>query len=121
MPKKQKPFIVKIVILSAVTAVVWVGASIYKAFSKREEPNVPTQIMQPLTPTLDKKVLDELENRVFLEESQIPETRIDVGAVTPTIQPTETTVPEETPASEEIPVPEETPATEPAETAEEEI
>lgn len=108
MKNKQKPFLVKLVILSTVTAVIWVAASIYQSIAKKEEPSVPAAIMQPLTPTLDKKVLDELENRVFLEESQIPETRVEGGVAAPTQTPeaVEETVPEETEA------PEETPATE---------
>ncbi len=101
MPKKQKPFFVRIVILSTVTAIVWVGSTIYKTVSKKEEPNIPVQILEPLTPTLDKKVLDELENRVFLEESTIPETRVEVGVQAATPKPVETIAPEETPVATE--------------------
>ena len=89
MKKNKLPSIVSIAILTLITCVFWIFFNIYRAFTKVTPLDIPTEIMAEINPNLDTKALDDLENRVYLEENQIPQTQI--------------TLPEETPESTEEP------------------
>lgn len=70
---KQKggtPFLVKFMMLTLVTTLLWVGFDIYRAFTQKPPPSVSEEILAPVNPTLDATLLDKLTNRVYFEEGQ---------------------------------------------------
>jgi hypothetical protein len=73
MNKQKLPSIIPILILTLVTVVMWVSLDIYRAIKHPVEFTVPTEISQPLTPTLDQDAINQVESRTFLLDSQIPE------------------------------------------------
>jgi len=46
-----------------ITLATWVGFEVYRAYTKVTIPEVLQKHLQPLNPTLDTKVLDQLEQR----------------------------------------------------------
>lgn len=96
MNKKNKPFIVKLLILSIITIIIWIGFEVYRAFTVKPSPPVPPEILSPINPILDQQALDELQNRLNLDDSEIGDTLISGEPVSPEETETET-------ASEEIP------------------
>ena len=97
--RKKLPSIVTIAILTSVTAVFWLFFTAFRAFTKKEKIDVPTEILAPLNPKLDQKALEMLDSRYYIEEDQIPDTVI----ATPSPTPTETSIPSG--EGEEIPSP----------------
>ena len=94
MKKTKLPSIVALAVLTAITTVFWVIFSVYRIFSTKPEVTVPTEILEPLTPSLDTEALDKIQDAVFLEEDQIPETvsasQTPIATTAPSPTPTET-------------------------------
>jgi hypothetical protein len=65
--------------------------------------NVPPELLQPINPVLDTSALQNIENRVFFEEEEIPETPAELPEIIIEVTPTE--IPEETPTEEVSPTP----------------
>lgn len=98
MKKATKlPNIVTILILTAITSLFWIIFGVYRVFTVKEEAKVPEAILAPLNPVLNQKVIDQMSQRFYLDEDQIPETVI----VSPTLEPTIAPSPE----PEESPIP----------------
>lgn len=51
----------------------WVFLDVFRTLKKAPELVVPTEISQPLTPTLDQNSINQIESRTFLNGSQIPD------------------------------------------------
>jgi hypothetical protein len=81
MNKEKLPSIVPILILTLITVVMWVSFDIYRAFLKPADVNVPAAVSQPLTPTLDQNVINQLESKPYLDNSQIPDTVVNSAPV----------------------------------------
>lgn len=60
----------------------WIGFSIYRAFTQSPPANVPAEISLPLNPTLDSATIGKIESALFFNESQIPAFTI-TSATTP--------------------------------------
>ncbi|KKR69676.1 MAG: hypothetical protein UU12_C0039G0003 [Candidatus Woesebacteria bacterium GW2011_GWA2_40_7b] len=101
MKKSKLPGIITILILTLITIVVWISLSIYRALSKKPNPNIPEEISKPITPILDMDSLNSIQSRLFLDDIQIPEVVL-VQSTTSTPEP----VVEPTPEPEITPVPE---------------
>lgn len=85
MEKTNKlPSLVTILILTLVTVVMWVGFSIYRAFGLSPAPSVPQSVSATLNPTLDAATISQIESRLNLSGSQIPEVNISSASATPT-------------------------------------
>lgn len=69
-PKKTTPFLVKFAIMTLLTALVWVGFDVYRAFTQKPPPAVSPEILAPVDPTLDSATLDKLVNRVYFDKTQ---------------------------------------------------
>jgi len=87
MKKTKLPGIVTILILTLITAVVWVSLSVYRSFTTKPEPAVPENISKPITPTLDTTVIKSIVSAIFLNSTEIPDNVIS-GSPGPTIAPT---------------------------------
>ena len=73
MNKAKTPSLIPILTLTLITVVMWVSLDVYRAIQKPVTIEVPTNISQPLTPTLDQTVISQIETRTFLDNSQIPD------------------------------------------------
>lgn len=102
MKKTKLPSLIPILVLTLITVVMWVFFDIFRALKQTPELTVPTTISQPLTPTLDQNSINQIESRIFLNDSQIPDT-IVVNA-SPTPKPLETPKPSGTPSATIQPV-----------------
>lgn len=93
MKKEKTPKIVSLAILTLITSVLWIFFAVYRSITKKEEPKAVTDVIIPLTPTLDSKTITQIETRVYVEEGQIPQTVIPSNqkTPTPTLKPEEET------------------------------
>jgi hypothetical protein len=87
MNKTKLPSVVPILVLTLITVVLWVSLEIFKAFNKPSDTIVSSDISQPLTPTLDQNSINQIEARIFLDDSQIPDTVVN-SQLTPSAQVT---------------------------------
>ncbi len=72
MNKAKLPNIVAVLILTLLTAVTWIALDVYRAFTVKPAPVVPSEVSNPLTPNLDKDAVSQVEEKIFLDDSQIP-------------------------------------------------
>lgn len=47
--------------------------SLYRVFIEKSDIKVSAEILEPLSPNLNEKVISEIEKRVFIEQNQIPD------------------------------------------------
>lgn len=73
MKKTKLPSLIPILILTLITVVMWVFLDIFRALKQTPELTVPTEISQPLSPALDQNSINQIESRIFLNDSQIPD------------------------------------------------
>jgi len=71
MKKDKLPSIIILLILSLITALFWVVFSVYRAFTKPVAIDIPTEVLEPLNPTLDANALSSLDKRLYVEEGEI--------------------------------------------------
>lgn len=83
MRKNRLPKPITILILTLLTAVLWVGLNIYRTFTVKPVPPIPENISNPLNPTLNTEVIQQIESAIYIPESEIPQIGIDIQA-TPT-------------------------------------
>jgi len=93
MQKSKLPSLITILILTLITALMWIGFTIYRAFTTTPEPSVAKEISQPLTPTLDTVTLNKVESALFFSGSQIPQVTFSASAsASPAVIPKPTPV-----------------------------
>jgi len=73
MKKEKTPNIVSLAILTLITSVLWIFFSLYRVFTEKTDVKVSTEILEPLSPNLNEKIISEIENKVFIEQNQIPD------------------------------------------------
>lgn len=94
MKKKRRPNILNFAILTLITVATWVLLDVYRAFTKPAPIGVPSEILAPLSPTIDQSIILQIQSRISVSEE---EARSFVPIV-----PTPTPAPEEvTPATQE--------------------
>lgn len=68
--KRRIPFRIKFIIVSTIlTTVLWIGFDVYRALTTKPIPIVAPEILAPIDPTLDESLLNDLPNRVYLENA----------------------------------------------------
>lgn len=87
MNKQKIPGLISVLILTLITIVMWVSLDVIRAFQKTAPSNVPTEISQPITPSLDQISITQIESRIFLDNSLIP-SGITASPLTPASSPT---------------------------------
>lgn len=96
MKKPSLPKPITILILTLLTAILWVGMSIYRTFSVKPPVTVPENISKPINPSLNTDVIQKIESRIYVPESEVPQlnTVTTTGAIpvlaSPTASPTPT-------------------------------
>jgi hypothetical protein len=73
MKKTKLPSLIPVLIMTLITVIMWVSLDIYRAFKKPAEAVVPTEVSQPFIPSLDQNVINQVESRTFLNDSQVPD------------------------------------------------
>ena len=75
---KRSSFLVQLIILSTITALLWVGFETYRAFTDKPAPVVPAEISLKFDPTIDTESLDKIQKRIHLSESEIGDTVLTI-------------------------------------------
>lgn len=63
MKKEKLPSLVIILILTAITTLFWISFNIYQVFSTNENPIVPDEIIQKISPELDTKTIEIIKTK----------------------------------------------------------
>lgn len=71
MKNTKIPSLISILVLTLITAVMWISFSVYSAFTKKPNSVVPNEVISPITPKLDTETIKQIETRLFLDDSQI--------------------------------------------------
>lgn len=96
MKPPAAPPIVIIGVLTLITIFFWIAFEVYRGFSIKPAPAVPTEILSPINPALDESVLNKLQQRVHLSDQEIGNNTVASIASVP--NPTTTPAPIETPS-----------------------
>ena len=83
MKKIKTPSIVIIGVITLITIVLWVVFGVLRIVITQPSPDIPDEILSPITPTLDTSTISELENRTHLSESEIGQNIITPQSPTP--------------------------------------
>ncbi|PIS15196.1 hypothetical protein COT63_01230 [Candidatus Shapirobacteria bacterium CG09_land_8_20_14_0_10_38_17] len=112
MTKKRKlnQDLLIISILTLITALVWVGANAYHNFVAKKTATVKKELLIPLKPEINQKLITDLEKKKHLSEEELTQILSQTQKATPSAIPTENATP--TPATASS-----SPATETAEEA----
>ncbi len=90
MKKLKTPTAVTTAVLTLITIFFWAGFEVYRSLTVKPVPPVPAEIINPITPSLDTKTLNSLNQRIFLTDDQIGNTTgttAPISTVTPTLTP----------------------------------
>ena len=98
MKNTKIPNLISVLILTLLTSILWVSFSVYRAFAVKPAESVPEPISNPLSPTLEVGVIKQIEERIFIGDSGLPDLQLTLTATASPI-----------PTSELIPTPTETP------------
>lgn len=101
MKKNKLPSLISILIMTLITSVFWVSLSTYRAFTLKPAESVPEEITNPIDLNLNQKVINDIESRIYLDSSQIPQDIIKTSS-SPVPQPK---TPSPTPVSVATPTP----------------
>lgn len=101
MKKTQKPFIVKLAILTVLTSIIWTGFDVYRRLTTKPAPSVPQEVLNPIIPELNQETLARLEKTVYLEDDELGDTLI-LSTQGTVIEPAPETPPEEVAEETEI-------------------
>lgn len=96
-------------IMTLITVVMWISFDIYRAFAKPQDPSVPANVSEPLTPVLDLDVMNKVNSDLFLDDSQIPDTVVNFNLTPQATEPEPTSDPQEDSPASESETPAETP------------
>lgn len=69
--RRKKSKITVFAVLTTATILVWVAAEANQRLKKTEVASIPNSILAPITPSLDKSVLDNMENRLWVPENEV--------------------------------------------------
>jgi|SRR3989304_199548 len=77
--KRKTPALVNTAILTLITIFMWIAFSVYRILASQPPINVPPEILEPISPALDRQVLAAVSERTFFEEGQVSNTFIYQG------------------------------------------
>lgn len=88
MKKSSLPKPITILVLTLLTAIVWVGLSVYRAVTITPPQSVPENISKALNPTLNSSALEQVDSGIFFGDQDVPEIgalEISLPEATPTL------------------------------------
>lgn len=95
MKKQKKPNLVVLGILTLITILLWVGFNAYRSFTSEVPVKVPSEILEPISPTLDTETLRKVGNKLFFLEQELAEIILTSSpSPSPTASPAPTQLPE---------------------------
>ena len=65
MKKQKKPNLVILGILTLITILFWIGFSAYRSLTSEVPIKVPSEILEPISSTLDTETLGKVGDRLF--------------------------------------------------------
>lgn len=71
MKKEKKPNVVILGILTLVTILFWIGLSAYRSLTIEPSVNVPSEILEPISPSLDLESLSRVSGRIYFQEQDL--------------------------------------------------
>jgi hypothetical protein len=72
MTKQKTPSLVTIAVLTVITVVFWIAFGVVKIFTvKKESVLIPTEVLAPVEPVLNKDAVDNLHQRIYFDKDQI--------------------------------------------------
>jgi hypothetical protein len=84
----------------------WIAFSVYRILTSQPPVNVPPEILEPISPTLDREILATLSQRDFFAEGEVSETFVNQGPqASPTLTITPSITPEATGSGQLTPTP----------------
>ncbi|OGM56072.1 hypothetical protein A3E46_02905 [Candidatus Woesebacteria bacterium RIFCSPHIGHO2_12_FULL_46_16] len=103
MKKTKTPSLVTITILTTITVIFWVFFTVYRVFINEPAPNIPAEVLEPLTPNLDKDTIDKIEARLFFSEGEIGATQFATASPSASPTPEATATPTSSPSASPTP------------------
>src|SRR5258706_5954281 len=100
MKRLKTPKAVTTAVLTLITIFFWAGFEIYRSLTIKPTPTVTEAIINPVDPHLDINTLSTLNQRLFLNDSEIGNTELIVIA-----SPSPTEIPVETPTASQSATP----------------
>jgi len=97
MKKPALPKPITILILTLLTSVLWVGLSIYRTVTVKPPAPVPEEISKPITPSLNTAVIQKIEARLYIPDSEVPQLNVTGTPSSP--MPSSTPMPTVTPVA----------------------
>jgi hypothetical protein len=94
--KNKLPNIVSLAILTAVVSVFWIFLNIYRIISSKPTPKISMEILEPLNPILESSAIAKLNQTLFFEEGEIPQTNLPNPQNIPVSIPEQETIQEAT-------------------------
>lgn len=79
MKKKALPKPITLLILTLLTAALWVGLSVYRTLAVKPASPVPENIVKALDPKLNTQVIQKIESAIYIPDSEIPPLNIEGG------------------------------------------
>lgn len=76
MKIKETPPIVKIAFFTLLTVIAWISFDVYRALTVEPPVEVSEEILKDLDPSLDAGILNQIQNRVYIPDEQIPDINI---------------------------------------------
>ncbi len=58
------PNVVALMILTLVTLLIWLSFTVFRSFTMEAPPVVPPEVVLPVNPNLDTRVIDEMQQRL---------------------------------------------------------
>ena len=96
MKKQKKPSLVILGVLTLITVLFWIGFSAYRSLTSEAPVKVPSEILEPISPTLDIETLSKVGSKLFFLEQELAEIIIiSPPSPSPTASPEPTQLPEE--------------------------
>lgn len=83
MQKTKRSNITVFVILTTITILTWVIFDAYQRFNKTEIKDIPPEVLLPLSPSLDKQTLDNIEAKLYFSQEEVAQFTPAPSAATP--------------------------------------
>lgn len=104
MDKNKLPSFVTIAMLTLITLVFWIFFSVFRLLTTKPATQVPDEVLEPISPVLDKTALDKLQQRIYVPESELT----NLPVLTPSPRSTPIATPTSSPAATIQPSPQAT-------------
>jgi hypothetical protein len=96
MQRKKDSNLTTIAIITVLTLFIWIGIEGFQRFTKKDLKIIPDEILNPLNPTLDKAVFDEIKAKRSLTPEELTNLRPRHLTGSSSTSPSQVSLPETT-------------------------